>query len=207
MLKKQMKNLAILCFCIYAGVFSFFIAAPSCATAADAVAAQAVAAENEAILRELMALREEVAALREEMRILADHVMGKGETASDSPSGSPSDLPSNLPSNEDQRVRYITEELRMMKSASLLYYADHLGAKDMEAGFVAASLEAYLSTGKVMEGGQTRIHGKVWLVGCDVSKDSEHVRRLLRDRARSLGLVDERGEDYSGGDAVFMVAR
>ncbi|MDR1622107.1 MAG: hypothetical protein LBS00_07015, partial [Synergistaceae bacterium] len=74
-------------------------------------------------------------------------------------------------------------------------------------GFAAASLEPYLSTGKIMEGGQTRIYGKMWLVGCDVSKDSERLRLLLRDRARSLGLVDERGEDYSGGDFVFMVAR
>ncbi|MDR1622910.1 MAG: hypothetical protein LBS00_11100, partial [Synergistaceae bacterium] len=138
MLKKQMKNLAILCFLIR-GVF---LAAPSFAVPANAIPANAATAkaatvENEAILRELTALREEVTALRQEVRVLADHVMGKGGAASDSPSDSPSDLPSN----EDQRARYITEELRVMKSAALLYYADHLGARDMEAGFAAASLE------------------------------------------------------------------
>jgi hypothetical protein len=162
----------------------------------------AAAEGNEAILRELTALREEIAALREEIRILSGRVVDEGEAASGSPSGQSSDLPSN----EDQRARYITEELRMMKSATILYYADHMGT-DMEAGFVAASLEVYLSTGKIMEGGLTRIYGKMWLVGCDVSKDSERLRLLLRDRARSLGLVDERGEEYSGGNAVFMVAR
>ena len=195
MLKKQTKNSTILCFCVYASVL---LTAPPFAAAA----------ENEAVLRELAALREEVAGLREEMRTLAEYVMGKSGAAFDSPSKLSSDLPSNdLPSNEDQRARYITEELRVMKSAAILYYADHLGAQDMEAGFTAAFLAPYLSTGKIMDGGQTRVYDKMWLVGCDVSNDSERLRLLLRYRARSLGLVDEHGEDYSGGDFVFMVAR
>lgn len=79
----MLKKLVIRCFCVYAGVF---LIAPLFAIAANAVAADAAVVENEVILRELMVLREEIAALREETRVLADRVLGKGGTASDSPS-------------------------------------------------------------------------------------------------------------------------
>jgi len=53
-----------------------------------------------------------------------------------------------------------------------------------------------------------RINGKnAWLAGRDVSGKSEGVKRSLRERASSAGLLAEDAKPYRGENIVYMLVR
>jgi hypothetical protein len=48
---------------------------------------------------------------------------------------------------------------------------------------------------------------KKWIVGCDVSNEPSGIKQRLKERANPMGLIDENGNSYSGGDFVFLIVR
>jgi hypothetical protein len=61
--------------------------------------------------------------------------------------------------------------------------------------------EEYLFLAVQLEG------NKKWLVGRGLSDKSPGVKERLQGSADPLGLIDEEGNPYSGGDFVFMIVR
>jgi hypothetical protein len=99
-----------------------------------------------------------------------------------------------------------------------MFYADNV--EDVEAGkmddlinsegSVAALLEEYMDFEADEEYFFITVQlesNKRWLVGRDLSDKSPGVKERLQGSADQLGLIDEEGNPYSGGDFVFMIAR
>jgi hypothetical protein len=115
----------------------------------------------------------------------------------------------------------IVSDLRNLKAASLMFYADSMDevADGKADALIAAEgiklLLPYLDKTKydqkppfIFKVADFKIRDlPKWLVGRDVSNTPSNIRQRLQERAASVGLIDENGALYSGGDIVFMVAR
>jgi hypothetical protein len=113
----------------------------------------------------------------------------------------------------------IISGLRSLKAASMMFYADNV--EDVNAGKADALIDAEGSATELLgkytdnpEGYEGYIFKtaqlggtKKWLVGCYLSELSPEVKKRLQERANGVGLIDEKGSSYSGGDLVFMIAR
>jgi hypothetical protein len=112
----------------------------------------------------------------------------------------------------------IISELRNLKAATMMFYADNMD--DVEAGKFDDLINSENSVeellGKYLDNEAdeeylfitAQLDGKKrWLVGCDLSDKSPDLKGRLQGRAGQVGLIDEEGNPYSGGDLVFMIAR
>jgi hypothetical protein len=111
----------------------------------------------------------------------------------------------------------IITDLRALKSAAMLFYADNMD--DLESKYDSERtingtdyktlLGPYLDNPKRF-GTEYRFIANVsnnkWYVGIDVSKKSKEVRQILKERAEQLDLVTETLATYNGGTGVYLVA-
>jgi hypothetical protein len=124
----------------------------------------------------------------------------------------------NARASDSAKASNIVSNLRSLKAAALMFYADNVEDTETE-------LDALIN----LDGSATELLGqytdnpeayaeyifkaallngeKKWIVGCDVSNESPRVKERLKGRGGAIGLIDENGSTYSGGDFVFMIAR
>jgi hypothetical protein len=123
----------------------------------------------------------------------------------------------NTRSTSDSEADIIST-LRTLKAAALMFYADNV--EDVEAGKVddlinsEGSVEVLLGEYMDFEADEdyffltVQLEGnKKWLVGRGLSDKSPGVKERLQGSADPLGLIDEEGNPYAGGDFVFMIVR
>jgi hypothetical protein len=122
------------------------------------------------------------------------------------------------PSASEDEASIIISSLRNLKAASMMFYADSMD--EVADGKADALINAegsvklllpyvdnpeayskYIFKCANLEGNYR------WLVGDDLSDRSPSVKERLQERTGTLGLIDENGNTYSGGDLVFMIAR
>ena len=154
------------------------------------------------VLQELRILREEVARLHESF------------------TSSPGDVRSER-ADEARETSEVISELRSMKAAALMYYADNLnmGIEGLSSALLVSRnnlgnlFRLYLNDPAKYNGPEFVMEvreidgGNIWLAGRDVSGKSEGVRRFLRARAEGAGLLSEDGSTYRGENVVYVLVR
>ncbi len=100
----------------------------------------------------------------------------------------------------------IISDLRSLKSAALLYYADNPSNPDAPTiDALGQYMDRTLGAGYDVQAGTTS--SDTWWVGRE-NIDSTGVRGKLSPRAEELGLKDGvEGDKYDGGEDVWMRAR
>ncbi|MCL2010035.1 MAG: hypothetical protein FWG71_05745 [Synergistaceae bacterium] len=180
----------------------FFVVTPQAASGEGDAAA--VLDKLDTVLLELKILREEIAGLRENFNSFANPSGVRIERA-----------------DEAREASEVIGELRGIKSAALMFYTDNMGMG--EERLSAAILQSKNSVGSLLRQYLDnpakynrpefileiqRINGKnAWLAGRDVSGKSEGVKRSLRERASSAGLLAEDAKPYRGENIVYMFVR
>jgi hypothetical protein len=157
---------------------------------------KAASGDDDAILRELKGLREELAGFRKDFNELID-LTGIREVAQRKASA---------------EVAQIIGELRNMKAASMMFYADSMD--EINKGTVAisvAKLKPYVDNPNRYDSGIYifETFNNKWWVGVNLEGKSSGVKIELKNRAQSTGLLGERNlkEPYTGQDIVWMIAR
>lgn len=169
--------------------------------------------DNDAVLQELKALREEVTGFRQDFQGFLN-LLGAGPAQKGATSN-------NVPATDQDSVEAsnIVSDLRNLKAAALMFYADNLEKGDanleklINADDSATSLLAVYTDHPEKFGAEYRFKvvasgsKKLWVVGMDIAQKPEGVKNKLQDRAKTVGLLSEAMELYTGGNWVFMVAR
>ena len=150
----------------------------------------------------LLALREEIATLRLDLKAFLS-ASSRRESMMD----------------ESLDASDIVTDLRRMKAAALMFYADNMdrvqrGNIDVSAKSFVPYLEPKFDSPVYLlhTGGSDNDQRVKWWVGFDLiaTGKSEGVKELLRERANSVGLFASPNSDYtlySDQDIVWMAAR
>ena len=206
-IRKGAKNFA-LTFCLTVSlVLSALCCVPS-AQASDDTKLQT--------LQELKALREEIAGLRQDLRTIARALFGQDIFASPT-AVSPEATKQNEASRDTSNI---VSNLRNLKAASLMFYADSMDVVNspdfvMPADIVENTLVRYVDNPAEFQSGQYQLimKGNRWFVGYDVSQESPEVRAKLAEKAKSTGLFGEPDPAQNASpyteekSIVWMIAR
>jgi hypothetical protein len=166
---------------------------------------QSASGEDAPVLQEVKALRAEVAEFRQEFLRFAE---------------TPTVLRPERP-EEAREASQIISELRGLKGALLMYYADNMdiGEETLSAAIllsknnVEALVRDYLDNPSKFNSPEYTLSvvknndRNLWLVGRDVSKRSRTVKRFLRGKAKSAQLLRDDGNSYDGGNIVYILVR
>ena len=161
--------------------------------------------DNDAILRELKIIREEIAIIRQDLDFLlmflylARDMDGNG-------------------SRDAADASDIINDLRDMKAASLMFYANNVEAfhNEIITNITLDMLAEYMGDPEKFQDDMTPYISGIsadgrWWVGFNLENagKSDGVRQMLSERADTVGLHGELDTDviYAGQDIVWMLVR
>ena len=126
----------------------------------------------------------------------------------------------SVPSEADERdASNIISELRNMKAASMMFYADNMDKGNAALtqlintrGSAKTLLAPYMNNSEKFNSDYlftaAEVDGKTkWFVGFYVEQKSEGVKKILQERSSAAALLNETMKPYSGGKYVLMIVR